>query len=121
MSKELDLSHVFTNRKELECSEHNNLDRKLGVIVGYPYKNEGANGVVCDLEVEYVSVNTTSAVSWPKLGELNEKAIAAHDHMIKRIDTVIAELQAHKERLKSDKKVLVSGRVDLDALAKERL
>ncbi len=109
---------VFDNRKELEACEHKTLERKLGLIVGKPYHNEGAGAIVCELQTEVISVNTTSSGCWPKLGEINAQAVKSHDQMIARIDTVIEELNQHKARLQSDKDALESGNIDLDKKAK---
>lgn len=108
---------VFNNRESLKTAESQTLGRKLGIIVSEPYYNAGAEAVVCELETEYVSVNTTSSISWPKIGELNEQAVIAHDRMIENLDRVIDELTEHKQRFTEGRQLLVSGMRDLDKLA----
>ena len=116
-----DRSLVFANRQELRnVAPNQQITRALGIVITAPYLNKGANGVTCDLQTDSIELHVTSSVCWPKIGDINTKAVEAHENMLKRLDVAMEELQAHKQRLLADKVKLESKEIDLDTLAKQQ-
>ncbi|WP_220503561.1 hypothetical protein [Vibrio sp. SG41-7] len=96
------------------------LDRCVGLCIGYPHYREGANGVVCEVEAEYPTLNTYSSVAWPLVEELNSYTIKKQKQIIEDIDEAVAELLMHKANLLENILKLEDGELDLNEQAKMR-
>ncbi|EHY9845636.1 MULTISPECIES: hypothetical protein [Gammaproteobacteria] len=111
---------IFTNRTPLEFCVYPKLDRCVGLRIGYPHYREGANGVVCEVEAEYPTLNTHSSVAWPLVEELNSYTIKKQKQIIEDIDEAVAELLMHKANLLENILKLEDGELDLNEQAKMR-
>lgn len=89
---------IYTNAKPLECSSFPNLHRQLGITV-----RRYASGHL-DLECQIADLTVNGSGFGRGLKTLDEAALHATqgtEHIIEHLDTVIAELTAHRARLQT--------------------
>jgi len=92
---------VYTNAEQLMCCEFPNLKRTVGVTVYDRIANHASLGDAVQVYFERVALNTTAAGGWKSVADAPAEAARMNQYVIEDLDRVIAELQAHRDRLAS--------------------
>jgi hypothetical protein len=90
---------LYTNAQPLECCEFKNLNRQVGVTVHQRYATHASLGDAVDICYERPTLNTATFGGWKSVASAAAEIATMTDYVIDDLDRIIAELQAHRDRL----------------------
>lgn len=92
---------AFDSRMPLKCCEFPALERKIGVLASQPFHHHGLGAEFVDISRETISVTTKTYGRCYPSGSATGEIRRAAQHTIDDLDAVIAELTAHRDRLRA--------------------
>lgn len=77
-------------------------NRRIGITVGHPYFNRGAEAVVVEITRECPVMHTRSSIGWYPVADTAREVELTLISTIGELDRVIGELSTHRDRLNKE-------------------